>query len=213
MRRRAPLGARPTRGNPNETRERLIEAAAKLLNTVGFDRTDSNKIARAAGYSPGTFYKHFEDKRAVMIAVYKDWIAAEWQAIDDGIAGGSTMEEVLELVVAQHIRWRVFRANWNRLGFIDARVKREQIRSRAHQVKALQKLGLTDASRCFVALCAVERVADLIADGQAKALGLERAALVSSLRIILMPTHVGKSGSLMSSSTSGNAEYRSKSTA
>jgi hypothetical protein len=32
------------------------------FNRVGYGGTDSNRIARAAGYAPGTFYKHFSDK-------------------------------------------------------------------------------------------------------------------------------------------------------
>src|SRR5690606_17709581 len=53
---------RPRRGTPDGTRERLIAAAAEVINRDGYFGTDSNAIARAAGYSPATFYKHFEDK-------------------------------------------------------------------------------------------------------------------------------------------------------
>jgi AcrR family transcriptional regulator len=51
--------ARPRRGTPAQTRERLVAAAAILFNRAGYHGTDSNRIARAAGYSTGTFYLNY----------------------------------------------------------------------------------------------------------------------------------------------------------
>ena len=59
--------------SPSSTRERLVEAAADAFNAHGFHGTDTNKIARAAGFAPQTFYRHFEDKLAIFIAVYEAW--------------------------------------------------------------------------------------------------------------------------------------------
>src|SRR5579863_6706632 len=73
---------RPRRGSPEATRERLVTAAAKLFNTVGYHGTDSNRIAEVAGYSPGTFYKHFKDKREIFLAAYETWSASEWEAVE-----------------------------------------------------------------------------------------------------------------------------------
>ena len=39
---------RPRRGSPDETRARLVAAAAAVFNQEGYDGTDSNKLARAA---------------------------------------------------------------------------------------------------------------------------------------------------------------------
>src|SRR5439155_19483347 len=78
-----PPGARrPRRGSPAETRARLVAAAAREFGRVGYDGTDSNRLARAAGYAPGTFYKHFADKRAIFLEAYRAWVTAEWVAID-----------------------------------------------------------------------------------------------------------------------------------
>ncbi|MGG6497807.1 UNVERIFIED_CONTAM: TetR/AcrR family transcriptional regulator, partial [Bacteroidetes bacterium 56_B9] len=51
--------------DPQESRRALVEAAAQIFNTVGYFGTDTNRIAKAAGYTPGTFYTHFPDKRAI----------------------------------------------------------------------------------------------------------------------------------------------------
>jgi AcrR family transcriptional regulator len=60
---------------------RLVAAGANEFNRVGYGGTDSNRIARAAGYAPGTFYKHFADKRDVFLAAYEAWVTAEWNTI------------------------------------------------------------------------------------------------------------------------------------
>jgi AcrR family transcriptional regulator len=80
--------ARPRRGTPAQTRERLVAAAAILFNRAGYHGTDSNRIARAAGYSTGTFYKHFKDKREIFLAAYETWVASEWKAVATELSAG-----------------------------------------------------------------------------------------------------------------------------
>src|SRR5262249_58732590 len=90
---RASSTPRPRRGMPHETRSRLIAAAAKLFNRVGFYGTDSNQIAHAAGYSTGVFYKHFKDKREIFLAAYEEWSIAEWRQVATIMAGGGAERE------------------------------------------------------------------------------------------------------------------------
>lgn len=52
-----------------DTRERLVDAAAHVMRTLGFARTTTKEIARASGYSEATIYKHFPDKTALFLAV------------------------------------------------------------------------------------------------------------------------------------------------
>src|SRR5207237_2486008 len=68
------------------TRDRLVTTAMRVFNQVGFWGTDSNELARAAGYSPGTFYRHFADKRAIFLAAYQSWAAAEDEQLTARIA-------------------------------------------------------------------------------------------------------------------------------
>src|SRR5215471_3717548 len=107
--RRAAL-RRPLRGAPQETRSRLVAAAAELFNRSGFYGTDSNRIAQAAGYSTGVFYKHFKDKQEVFLAVYEQWSLAEWEQVTAILsAGGANREMARELVllfIDVHTRWR-----------------------------------------------------------------------------------------------------------
>ncbi len=62
----------------DDTRDRLVAAAARAFNRAGYHGTDSNRIARAAGYAPATFYKHFADKRAIFVAATRAQQAADY---------------------------------------------------------------------------------------------------------------------------------------
>jgi AcrR family transcriptional regulator len=51
------------------TRDRILDAAAHVMRTQGFARATTKEIARAAGFSEGTLYKHFADKFELFLAV------------------------------------------------------------------------------------------------------------------------------------------------
>lgn len=49
------------------TRERIVEAARNLFAEKGFDRTTTAEIARKAGISEGTIYRHFKSKKELLM--------------------------------------------------------------------------------------------------------------------------------------------------
>jgi AcrR family transcriptional regulator len=51
------------------TRDRILDAAAHVMRTRGFARTTTKEIAREAGYSEATLYKHFRDKSELFLDV------------------------------------------------------------------------------------------------------------------------------------------------
>jgi AcrR family transcriptional regulator len=55
-----------------DTRDRILDAATHVMRTRGFARTTTKEIARAAGYSEATLYKHFQDKTDLFLAVLKE---------------------------------------------------------------------------------------------------------------------------------------------
>lgn len=61
-----------SRSQGGDTRERLLDAAAHVMRTLGFARTTTREIARASGYSEATIYKHFPDKTALFLAVLQE---------------------------------------------------------------------------------------------------------------------------------------------
>lgn len=54
------------------TRERILDAAAHVLGELGLARATTKEIARAAGYSEATLYKHFQDKQDLFLRVLQE---------------------------------------------------------------------------------------------------------------------------------------------
>lgn len=166
-------------------REALIEAARLEFEDHGFEGTNSNVIARRAGYAPQTFYRHFEDKRAVFLAVYQAWATAE--ARDLSVADSA--EAVADALIRHHKTHRVFRQSLRALTVSDPEVGQARASARQAQMLALAaRTGLTHPARCLTAIFNIERVSDAIADGEFQACGVseERAreeliAVISNL--------------------------------
>ncbi|MFF5208872.1 TetR/AcrR family transcriptional regulator [Streptosporangium sp. NPDC000396] len=51
------------------TRDRILDAAAHVMRVHGLARATTREIAKAAGYSEATLYKHFRDKVDLFLAV------------------------------------------------------------------------------------------------------------------------------------------------
>lgn len=186
--------ARPKRGTPEQTRTRLVATAAEVFNRDGYDGTDTNRIAREAGYSPGLFYKHFADKRAIFVAVYDAWVAEEWRAVETLLATPSpdTPRALVELVIALHGRWRGFRRSLRALTGIDSEIKRAHLAGRKRQLDTLARLRKRsekarrgDRARDLLLLYTLERAADALAEGELESLGVRRGDLVSSLETLV----------------------------
>jgi AcrR family transcriptional regulator len=80
----APIAAAPAAESRRErrkaeTRQRLLTAARRLFVEGGYDGTRPQDIARAADVAAGTFYVHFDDKRAAFLA-FTDHAAEELEA-------------------------------------------------------------------------------------------------------------------------------------
>ncbi|UZP66118.1 TetR/AcrR family transcriptional regulator [Desulfovibrio mangrovi] len=60
-----------------ETRQRIIEAGADLINRQGFNGTGLKEILDAAGVPKGSFYHYFKSKEAFGLAVV-DYFAARF---------------------------------------------------------------------------------------------------------------------------------------
>jgi AcrR family transcriptional regulator len=190
-RKRALAKPRPVRGEPVATRERLVAQASLEIEAHGYFGTDTNRIARAAGYAPGTFYKHFADKRAIFLAVYDEWVSEEWKNIEALARCAGTRQArataVVDYLAQHHHRFRGFRAALRALVATDPEVRKHHRAVRARQVARFRALGPAYArpGAAGLALLVVERVCDAIADDELEVLGLTEAeakrALVETL--------------------------------
>jgi len=177
--------------DPHESRRALVEAAAELFNTVGYNGTDSNRIARAAGYAPGTFYTHFPDKLAIFLEVYDVWVRAELEAIEQALSlkGGarSLRRRLAATILEHHRKWRVFRASLRALYALDARVHSARLAQRNRQIDVMARMQETRGgpiptrARMLATLLLFEGICDAIADGDARTLGVRETDLLGTL--------------------------------
>jgi len=167
--------------NSEETEARLIAAAEAEFNSRGFHGTDSNRIARLAGYAPQTFYRHFEDKTEIFLAVYERWWRAESEAIGKvlGKGGTSDLRKVADILIAFHTEWRIFRRSLRHLSTEDERVKKARVAARKNQIATAKSL-IPDLrksdSDIAAALLVLERLSDAVAEGEFVAMGFREAA-------------------------------------
>lgn len=64
--------------NDRDARERLLDAAEACLSRYGFAKTTVEDVAREARVSRSTFYRYFESRRDVVVAIFLREIAQIW---------------------------------------------------------------------------------------------------------------------------------------
>jgi AcrR family transcriptional regulator len=176
---------------PTETRRALIEAAARIFNSTGYHGTDSNRIAREAGYAPGTFYVHFPDKLAIFLEVYETWVSAEWSSIEAILRSGGSARAIRSrlsrAVLEHHRKWRTFRASLRALTATDDRVHAARVASRDRQIETMTRLiharntPVPSRARMLAQLLFAEALCDAVAEGDAKSLGIREEEIVRLL--------------------------------
>jgi AcrR family transcriptional regulator len=93
----------PQQARSQETLERILDAAEALVGEKGFEDTPVAEIARRAESSVGAFYARFQDKDALLHALYERYyeqaIATADAALGPGRWEGARIAEVLAAVV------------------------------------------------------------------------------------------------------------------
>lgn len=192
-----PSGApAPSRGQRGEGRAALVNAARLEFNEVGYDATNTNAIARRAGYAPQTFYRHFEDKLAIFLAVYRAWVVEE----EVGLKSLTAPEAMADLVIDHHQRHRIFRRALRRLtveservGAARAEARRAQMASIAARSPAYARLGAADQ---LAGLLRLERLCDAMVDGEFERLGIPDVAARQTIVQAISDTLYGQTAPL-----------------
>jgi AcrR family transcriptional regulator len=79
---------RPQRADARRNYERVVAAAHKVFTEEG-PEASLNEIARRAGVGPGTLYRHFPTRHALLTAVLRDRIEALCVRADELLAAES----------------------------------------------------------------------------------------------------------------------------
>ena len=191
---------RPRVRDPATAREALVAAAERIFNRDGYFATNSNAIAREAGYAPATFYTHFADKLALFLSVYERWVRQEWEEIRSvplAAERRAMLTAIVEAVISRHVRTAVFRRSLRALALLEPQVAALRNDYRSAQLERMLELGRSlgtgeaPIENRVLALIMIERLADAVADGETDALFLDVADVRSTLVSIVEPLLFG----------------------
>jgi AcrR family transcriptional regulator len=108
---REPRGARRKR----ETRERLLDAAFRLMAERGRDGVAIQEITEAADVGAGSFYNHFESKEDIYLALIASMFEEYGATLDRRVAGLSDPAEIVAASVRHTVRRAAREPLWGRL--------------------------------------------------------------------------------------------------
>ena len=166
------------------TGELLVGAASEEFRAHGFLGTDTNKIARRAGFAPQTFYRWYEDKIEVFIKVYEYWARLEADSTQALLARHASNAQVAEAITAHHKAYLKFRRSLRLLALEHPRVRAARAETRRGQIAsvvALQGAHALPAPRIAAALLVMERLADALAEDELVDMGVDPAGVAEEL--------------------------------
>ena len=98
-----------------EKKQRIKDAALKLMSEKGYFATSSNEIAREAGVSIGTFYSYFKDKKELYAELVDDIYTAVLTPINlNELPDDLSIEETVQLYVTAVFRGHEYQTAFQR---------------------------------------------------------------------------------------------------
>ena len=167
------------------TRKALLDAAMAEFNEVGFEQTNSNRIAARAGYAPQSFYNHFADKLAIFIECYTQWVDAEFAHLADI----RTADAAARQMIRHHQLDVGFRRTLRHLSLVEPRMRRARADNRNRQINAMRNRlphlqRRTDAN-IAAGILLVERLADCCADAELSDMGINGQDAIHELAMLI----------------------------
>jgi AcrR family transcriptional regulator len=134
----------PSRPRSEETVASIIEAAAQVLETEGFEGFNTNAVARRAGVSIGSLYQYFPGKDALTVAL----ITRETKRFYDDAAIALTKRSgkaALEYLISASVRQQLQRPMLARL--LDVEEGRPAVRDEVAKLETFESLLITIIKR------------------------------------------------------------------
>ena len=95
----------PTQARARRTWNAILDGAAQVLVTKGYERTTTDRIAERTGVSVGTVYEYFPNKDAIFAALQRRWNEQRWALFEE--ARQIDPEDDLETVLRKTIHARM----------------------------------------------------------------------------------------------------------
>ena len=100
---------KPLRADAQRNYDKIVETARELFRAKGADAS-LDEIAKRAGVGPGTLYRHFPNRDALIDAVMRDWVdmvrGDAQQMVDAGLPARETLTSWLHHLVEHVSRYQ-----------------------------------------------------------------------------------------------------------
>jgi len=103
-RKSAAAARRVSRELPEDRRQVLVDEAARLFGSKGYENTSMRDIAAAVGILPGSLYHHFRSKEDLFVAVYSCGVAQIRQTVVEAVARHTEPWARLEAACVAHLQ-------------------------------------------------------------------------------------------------------------
>lgn len=87
-----------------KTKELIVETAKELISQVGYHKTTTASLAKAANISEGTIYRHFESKEDILVTILKE-LDAKYQDFVERLRAAGEQNCSVENVLARHFQF------------------------------------------------------------------------------------------------------------
>lgn len=87
------------------TRQEILNAAAELFRTKGYDSTSVDDIVLAANLAKGTFYYHFQKKDDLVLSLQESQLKEAAGIARDALARGESPRKVLFSYLSEAAKW------------------------------------------------------------------------------------------------------------
>ncbi len=87
------------------TRQHILEATERVIQSRGLARATTKEIAREASCAEGTLYKHFQDKEDIFLAVIQEHLPDFVLKVSEENAGKGSLNASLQEIALAAIRY------------------------------------------------------------------------------------------------------------
>ncbi|HEX5087495.1 MAG TPA: helix-turn-helix domain-containing protein [Nocardioides sp.] len=91
------------RADAKRNYDRIVEVAREVFREQGYDAS-LDEVARRAGVGPGTLYRHFPNRDALLDAIMQSWVDRVDEAADKALAHEGSPSDLLLAWCEEYVR-------------------------------------------------------------------------------------------------------------
>jgi AcrR family transcriptional regulator len=91
------------RADAKRNYDRLVEAAREVFREQGYDAS-LDEVAKRAGVGPGTLYRHFPNRDALLDAIMQSWVARVDEAAEKALAHEGSPRDLMLAWFEEYVR-------------------------------------------------------------------------------------------------------------